>query len=210
MLKFAIASWPAVKLGIFQSCCGLSSLYNVDLYSKDEIRREEEYVDAQLRRINLFDEIGGYDISHRMFDWFSWEARVQKEKIEGMLSLISEVTLGSSSFDMSYLCTLNRIIRENAICGDCDPSERKHILREYYLEKERLEKRREELRSLRKMKTARVSNMIRAAWLNRNTAVGRSSTSSVTDTMLLSIPTPPTFKAANRSLVVGGAVIAFR
>lgn len=75
---------------------------------------------------------------------------------------------------------------------------------------EQLEKRREELRKLRKMKTERVSAMIRAAWLNRNTAVGRSSTSSVTDTMLLSIPTPPTFKAANRSLVVGGAVIAFR
>lgn len=74
---------------------------------------------------------------------------------------------------------------------------------------EQLEKRREELRKLRKLKTERVSAMIRAAWLNRNTAVGRSSTSAVTDLMLLSIPTPPTFKAANRSLEVGGAVVAF-
>lgn len=77
-----------------------------------------------------------------------------------------------------------------------------------YAELQELLKRREELRALRKMKTERVSEMIRAAWKNRNSNVGRSNTGSVTDPMLLSIPTPPTSVAAISSLKSGGAVIA--
>ena len=64
----------------------------------------------------------------------------------------------------------------------------------------------EELRELRKLKIKRVSEMIRAAWLNRNTNVGRSNTGSVTDSMLLSLPTPPTSTAIFSSLESGGVV----
>lgn len=77
------------------------------------------------------------------------------------------------------------------------------------LEIERLEKRREQLRALRRLKTARVSQMIRTAWMNRNYTAGRSNTGAVTDPMLLSIPTPPTSEAANRSLRCGGNMIAY-
>ena len=59
---------------------------------------------------------------------------------------------------------------------------------------------------LRKLKIKRVSEMIRAAWLNRNTNVGRSNTGSVTDSMLLSLPTPPTSTAIFSSLESGGVV----
>ena len=62
------------------------------------------------------------------------------------------------------------------------------------------------LRELRKLKIKRVSEMIRAAWLNRNTNVGRSNTGSVTDSMLLSLPTPPTSTAIFSSLESGGVV----
>lgn len=77
------------------------------------------------------------------------------------------------------------------------------------LEIERLEKRREQLRALRRLKTARVSQMIRTAWMNRNYTAGRSNTGAVTDPMLLSIPTPPTSEAANSSLRCGGNMIAY-
>ena len=77
------------------------------------------------------------------------------------------------------------------------------------LELERLEEQREQLRFLSRLKTARVSQMIRTAWMNRNYTAGRSNTGAVTDPMLLSIPTPPTSEAANRSLGCGGNMIAY-
>ena len=79
-------------------------------------------------------------------------------------------------------------------------------IEELYHEYERLLQRRKELRKLRKLKTKRVSEMIRAAWLNRNSKVGRSNTGNVTDPMLLSLPTPPTSTAAFSSLESGGVV----
>ena len=79
-------------------------------------------------------------------------------------------------------------------------------IEELYHEYERLLQRRKELRELRKLKIKRVSEMIRAAWLNRNTNVGRSNTGSVTDSMLLSLPTPPTSTAIFSSLESGGVV----
>ena len=79
-------------------------------------------------------------------------------------------------------------------------------IEELYHEYERLLQRRKELCELRKLKIKRVSEMIRAAWLNRNTNVGRSNTGSVTDSMLLSLPTPPTSTAIFSSLESGGVV----
>ena len=83
---------------------------------------------------------------------------------------------------------------------------------DYYrlqLELERLENQRKQLQFLRRLKTARVSQMIRTAWMNRNYTAGRSNTGAVTDPMLLSIPTPPTSEAANRSLRCGGNMLAY-
>ena len=79
-------------------------------------------------------------------------------------------------------------------------------IEELYHEYERLLQRRKELCELRKLKIKRVSEMIRAAWLNRNSNVGRSNTGSVTDSMLLSLPTPPTSTAIFSSLESGGVV----
>lgn len=77
------------------------------------------------------------------------------------------------------------------------------------LELERLENRRKQLQFLRRLKTAQVSQMIRTAWMNRNHTAGRSNTGAVTDSMLLSIPTPPTSEAANCSLSCGGNMLAY-
>ena len=77
------------------------------------------------------------------------------------------------------------------------------------LELERLENQRKQLQFLRRLKTAQVSLMIRTAWMNRNHTAGRSNTGAVTDPMLLSIPTPPTSEAANRSLRCGGNMLAY-
>ena len=82
-----------------------------------------------------------------------------------------------------------------------------HMYRELMRTRERLERKREELRKIRKQKTESVTAMIKTAWQNRNRSVGRSSTSAVSDKMLLSIPTPPTAVAANRSLWRGGVVV---
>ena len=92
---------------------------------------------------------------------------------------------------------------------DPDYQERVQENIDLQLELERLENQREQLRFLRRLKTARVSQMIRTAWMNRNHTAGRSNTGAVTDPMLLSIPTPPTSEAANRSLRCGGNMLAY-
>lgn len=98
------------------------------------------------------------------------------------------------------------LLMEKILSREYDEFEFNHRLQ---LERERLEKRREQLRALSRLKTARVSQMIRTAWMNRNYTAGRSNTGAVTDPMLLSIPTPPTSEAANRSLSCGGNMIAY-
>ena len=92
---------------------------------------------------------------------------------------------------------------------DPDYQERVQENIDLQLELERLENQREQLRFLRRLKTARVSQMIRTAWMNRNHTAGRSNTGAVTDPMLLSIPTPPTSEAANCSLSCGGNMLAY-
>ena len=92
---------------------------------------------------------------------------------------------------------------------DGDYQERVQEKIDLQLELERLENQRKQLQFLRRLKTAQVSQMIRTAWMNRNHTAGRSNTGAVTDPMLLSIPTPPTSEAANRSLRCGGNMIAY-
>ena len=92
---------------------------------------------------------------------------------------------------------------------DADYQERFQDNIDLQLELERLKNQREQLRILRRLKTAQVSQMIRTAWMNRNHTAGRSNTGAVTDPMLLSIPTPPTSEAANCSLSCGGNILAY-
>lgn len=92
---------------------------------------------------------------------------------------------------------------------DADYQERVQENIDLQLELERLENQRKQLQFLRRLKTAQVSLMIRTAWMNRNHTAGRSNTGAETDPMLLSIPTPPTSEAANRSLRCGGNMLAY-
>ena len=81
------------------------------------------------------------------------------------------------------------------LCGDAsiDVSYYQDVLLE-------LEERRREIREYRKSMTQAIHAVLRSAWMRRNRSAGRSNTSAVSDMMLLTVPTPPTFVAANRSL----------
>ena len=159
----------------------------VEAISKATIRAEEERIEAEaekvekkIRTIDLFAGCGG--LSTGLADQIFIE----------MLEEILEKDLPEDE----YLLGLHR-----------------SVLRDSYqkllFERERLQKFREELRRIRRLKTQQVSTMIRSAWLNRNSAVGRSNTGAVTDPMLLSMPTPPTSEAAFSCLRCGGVAIAF-
>ena len=63
-----------------------------------------------------------------------------------------------------------------------------------------LEERRREAKRNCKGLVQKLNAVLRQVWLARNTGAGRSSTSAVSDKMLLTIPTPPTAEAAIRSL----------
>lgn len=146
-----------------------------------------------------------FDIS-KVVDAVS-KAAIRKEakKVEKKCRMIELFTgVGDCSEDSEFARQLaeeilNREIEISVIVDDYS----------LQLEIEKLKKRREQLRVLRRLKTAQVSQMIRTAWMNRNYTAGRSNTGAVTDPMLLSIPTPPTSEAANRSLRCGGNMIAY-
>jgi len=63
-----------------------------------------------------------------------------------------------------------------------------------------LEERRKAAKRECKSLVQSLNSILRFAWLKRNAGAGRSDTSAVSDKMLLTIPTPPTAVAANRSL----------
>lgn len=63
-----------------------------------------------------------------------------------------------------------------------------------------LEERKRELKKHCKKLIISLNSILRMTWLKRNAGAGRSNTSAVSDKMLLTIPTPPTAMAANRSL----------
>ena len=63
-----------------------------------------------------------------------------------------------------------------------------------------LEERRKAAKRECKSLVQSLNMILRFVWLKRNAGAGRSDTSAVSDKMLLTIPTPPTAEAANRSL----------
>lgn len=56
------------------------------------------------------------------------------------------------------------------------------------------------IRFLRRMKNERIRVLLKLIWMRRNSGVGRSSTSNVSDQLLLTIPTHPTAETVKRSL----------
>ena len=116
---------------------------------------------------------------------------------------------GGNSVDFALIEKIDILaqILDRILEGDYQERFQENI--DLQLELERLENQREQLRALSRLKTARGSQMIRTAWMNRNYTAGRSNTGAVTDPMLLSIPTPPTSEAANRSLSCGGNMLAY-
>ncbi|MDD7131344.1 MAG: ATP cone domain-containing protein [Firmicutes bacterium] len=136
--------------------------------------------------------------------------RRETKKVEKKIhevELFSGVGWDDEDFDLNERIDILAEIISRIL--DADYQERFQENIDLQLELERLENQREQLRILRRLKTARVSLMIRTAWMNRNHTAGRSNTGAVTDSMLLSIPTPPTSEAANRSLRCGGNMLAY-
>lgn len=136
--------------------------------------------------------------------------RRETKKVEKKIhevELFSGVGWDDEDFDLNERIDILAEIISRIL--DADYQERFQDNIDLQLELERLENQREQLRILRRLKTARVSLMIRTAWMNRNHTAGRSNTGAVTDPMLLSIPTPPTSEAANRSLRCGGNMLAY-
>lgn len=136
--------------------------------------------------------------------------RRETKKVEKKIhevELFSGVGWDDEDFDLNERIDILAEIISRIL--DADYQERFQDNIDLQLELERLKNQREQLRILRRLKTARVSLMIRTAWMNRNHTAGRSNTGAVTDPMLLSIPTPPTSEAANCSLSCGGNMLAY-
>ena len=89
----------------------------------------------------------------------------------------------------------------HAIDREIDALDYRDLSPEEYEEiKQSLKERRRELMSYCKREVQKLNARLRNAWIARNRGAGRSNTSAVSDKMLLTIPTPPTAEAANRSL----------
>ena len=89
----------------------------------------------------------------------------------------------------------------HAIDREIDALDYRDLSPEEYEEiKQILKERRRELKSYCKREVQKLNARLRNAWIARNRGAGRSNTSAVSDKMLLTIPTPPTAEAANRSL----------
>ena len=136
--------------------------------------------------------------------------RRETKKVEKKIhevELFSGVGWDDEDFDLNERIDILAEIISRILDGDYQERVQEKI--DLQLELERLENQRKQLQFLRRLKTAQVSLMIRTAWMNRNHTAGRSNTGAVTDPMLLSIPTPPTSEAANRSLGCGGNMLAY-
>lgn len=178
-----------------------------DAVSKAHIRAEQKKVEKDLGAVDLLMNVGGFNLLVE----FEHNTRVKDKPCsknntfeESLHEPVNEPS--NEVARMNIYEIYDKIFRSILNDGGFIVQDRKTEIA--FLEYERLLKRREELRALRKMKIERVSEMIRLAWKNRNSNVGRSNTGSVTDLMLLSMPIPPTSVAAISSLKSGGAVIA--
>ena len=74
----------------------------------------------------------------------------------------------------------------------------------YYAELERMRERQKRAKRQRIKLVSALNAVLMSLWMRRNAGAGRGNTSAVSDIMLMTIPTPPTAVAANRSLRLGG------
>ena len=109
------------------------------------------------------------------------------------LHKISKAIMKACEAEREVDSEIDRILA--LLCGDTDidVSYYQDVLYE-------LEERRRAIRESRKAMTQAIHSILRSAWMKRNRGASRSNTSAVSDMMLLTIPTPPTAEAANRSL----------
>ena len=106
-------------------------------------------------------------------------------------------------FDISKIAAAIQKAYEavHTIDEEIDALDYRNLSPEEYEEiKQSLKERRRELKSYCKREVQKLNARLRNAWIARNRGAGRSNTSAVSDKMLLTIPTPPTAEAANRSL----------
>lgn len=78
------------------------------------------------------------------------------------------------------------------------------LLAEFEGELRRLQETQRKMSLYSKALLIKLNRLIRLQWLERNSGAGRGNTSSVSDKMLLTIPTPPTAVAAVCSLLQRG------
>lgn len=90
----------------------------------------------------------------------------------------------------------------------CSDAVYQEVCNRVLLEYQRLLSAREGLKLLLRIKNQQIRAMIKEAWSSRDRTTGRCSTNTVADLMLMSIPTPPTFKTAKCSFGCGGAIRA--
>ncbi len=88
-------------------------------------------------------------------------------------------------------------LNERAANGFIDEFDNPYELEQLIKE---LSEQQKQIRRLRKMKTEQVSSLLRVLWFQRNAGISRSRTSALSDLMLTTMPTPPTFATANSSL----------
>ena len=120
--------------------------------------------------------------------------------VSKIISAVSKATLIQMELDIEE--EILEVV-ENLIAGD--PSGHVSDFSSSLNIQELLERRRQ-LRFLRRLKVRQISSMLRVLWMRRNINAGRSSTSAVSDPMLLTIPTPPTVRTVNSSLWQRGTV----
>lgn len=167
-----------------------------DAVRKSDIRKQEKEIKMRIDGFDLFAGVGGIHIDR--------EPSVSKE-IKDIVESYVDRAISNLILDLNVDEYTSILMgnRNSDVLNDNSGFDAR-ALAEY----EQLKKQREDLRLLRRLKTERVSALIKLAWQNRNCSVDRSSTSAVSDTMLLTIPTPPTALAATCSLERGGVVVA--
>lgn len=136
----------------------------------------------------------------------------QEIKRDGMLVELIGLSKLSDAISKAFIDSMAREIHPDVLEMLMDEMEDLPMVErtKEIIAKKKLRKMYASIRLLWKAKVQEIGKKLRALWMNRNNHALRGSTSAVSDMMLLTIPTPPTAEAANRSLwqrgIVSGAV----
>ena len=136
----------------------------------------------------------------------------QKVKRDGMLVELIGLSKLSDAISKAFIDSMAREIHPDVLEMLMDEMEDLPMVErtKEIIAKKKLRKMYASIRLLWKAKVQEIGKKLRALWMNRNNHASRGSTSAVSDMMLLTIPTPPTAEAANRSLwqrgIISGAM----